>query len=396
MGCMKDQLTGDKTCLRFFVPISLMSISLLFAHQLSSQPLWKCSYRGEESTTIRSGVKLIEDKGQRVYIPVVVHVVYNDSRQNISDEQIFTQLRILDQDFTRNNPDTVNTLKIFRPIAGNANINFFLPTKDEFGNPTNGVTRTYTTHGPFANDDLHFNDKGGKSAWSTSKYLNIWIADLADGVFGFSSPLGSDPLVVGVAIDYNFFGSIGTVSSPFNRGRTSTHEIGHWMGLNHLWGSSGGCVDDDDIADTPLQTGPSTGCDLTRISCGNLNMVQNFMDNSDDTCMNLFTQGQVSEMRKNLFTHGQEIIQNSTVTGVADKIEAKIEFIQIDMEVFQLKSKQPIDLVLVRNLVGQEFRYEQYQVGTNEVILTLSGLSGVFIFSIWSGNEIFAKKILIR
>jgi Pregnancy-associated plasma protein-A len=396
MRGVKSQSTCIKTYLRFLVPISLISICLLFAHKLNGQPARNCSYKRSERAIIQSDIKLIEDKGQKIFIPVVVHVVYNNSRQNISDEQIFSQLRILDQDFTRNNPDTVNTLMVFRPIAGNANIDFFLPTKDELGNPTNGISRTYTTHGPFANDDIHFNDTGGKNAWPTNKYLNIWIADLADGVFGFSAPLGSDPLVVGVTIDYSFFGTIGTVSAPFNGGRTATHEIGHWMGLNHLWGSSGGCVDDDNIVDTPQQSGPSAGCNLTRISCGNLNMIQNFMDTSDDGCMNLFTQGQVSEMRKNIFLYGQEVIQNDIVTGVVDKVEPKIEFFQIDKDVFQLKSKQPIDLILGKNLLGQEFKYEQNRISTNEVTLTIAGISGIFVFSIWSGNEIFTKKILIR
>jgi Pregnancy-associated plasma protein-A len=396
MSGVKCQPTRNKTYLRFFVPISLISIYLLFPHELKGQPARKCSYKRLESTTIQSDIKLTEDKGQKIFIPVVVHVVYNTPQQNISDEQIFSQLRILDQDFTRNNPDTVNTLTVFKPMAGNANINFFLSTKDELGNPTNGVTRTSTSHGPFANDDIHFSDRGGKNAWPTNKYLNIWVCDLADGIFGFTSSLGSDPLIVGVVIDYSFFGTIGTVSSPFNGGRTTTHEIGHWMGLRHLWGASGGCMDDDGIVDTPMQTGPSSGCNLTRISCGNLNMVQNFMDTSDDKCMNLFTKGQVAEMRKNLFIYGQEIIQNDIVAGAEDQIDSEIEFSPIENGQYQLRSRFPIDFIFVNNLMGQELRCEQNRIGANEVTLNLSGVSGIFIVSILSGNELFTKKMVIQ
>jgi len=109
-------------------------------------------------------------------------------------------------------------------------------------------------------------------------------------------PGGGLPATDGVVIDYEYFGTIGTAQSPFNLGRTTTHEVGHWLNLRHIWGD-GGCDFDDFIMDTPLADEENYFCDVGHVSCGNVNMVQNYMDYSDDVCMNLFTNGQKKWMR---------------------------------------------------------------------------------------------------
>jgi hypothetical protein len=366
-----------------------------FSIHLYAQAVSSCSYKEVQNGHREHRREGADDKGQKIFIPIVVHVVYSTGQQNISNEQIVSQVEILTEDFTRQNPDTVNTLAVFKQLAGNPKIAFYLAVQDVNGNSTDGITRTPTAHGPFANDDIHFTDRGGKSGWPAANYLNIWVCDLADGVFGFASPIGSNPFTEGVVIDYKFFGSLGSVAPPYNKGRTATHEIGHWMGLKHLWGSSGGCNDDDGIVDTPMQAGPSAGCNLSRTSCGNLNMVQNYMDNSTDDCMNFFTKGQVTEMRKNIFAYRPLIYQNDMVTGIEGSPILGIDIRQIDRAIYQVKSQRPIDYISVHSFLGQEVSYQHEQSSENELILNLLDARGIFLITLVSGNERSVKKVLL-
>jgi hypothetical protein len=381
---------------RLFFVVWLTVVYFILPILLNAQAQRKCSYKKSQNANIQQRSELVEDEGQKIFIPIVVHILHSTQQQNISNEQVFSQIKVLNEDFSRNNSDTVNTLTVFRQYAGNVNIVFFLANQDELGNVTSGITRTSTTHGPFANDDIHFTDKGGENAWQSSKYLNIWVCDLADGVFGFASMPQSDPLKDGAVIDFNFFGSTGIVSSPFDKGRTATHEVGHWLGLKHLWGNAGGCVDDDGIADTPQQSGPSSGCDLGKTSCGGLNMVQNFMDNSTDECMNIFTKGQAAEMRRILFSFRPEIIQDQIVTSADESRFSGIELTPLGQGIYLAKSQHPIDLISFHNLLGQRFPLIPDQSSENEATLDFSGVTGVFILSILSGHEVYVKKIALN
>lgn len=252
------------------------------------------------STDLSSTSRQLDDH-ELMIIPVVVHVVYNDEQENISDEQIFSQLDAINLDFRKLNEDANLTVSDFQSLAADVAIEFELADTDPQGKPTDGITRTATEHGAFANNDLHSADLGGVDAWDTDKYLNIWVANLASGIIGYASQPDSEEEYDGIAIHFKNFGTKGTVEEPYHLGRTLTHEAGHWLGLNHLWGD-GGCESDDGIEDTPNQQQSSTGCELEQVSCGSLDMVQNFMDFSEDECMSLFTAGQAELMRNTLMT----------------------------------------------------------------------------------------------
>ncbi len=239
-----------------------------------------------------------------IKIPVVIHVIYHREVENISDEQILSQLEVLNEDYRRFNKDAIKTPGRFRKLAADTGIEFVLANLDPQGNPTTGITRTYTSNTIFAafENEMKYNASGGIDAWPTHQYLNIWICPLGMGVLGYAQFPGGPIDTDGVVIDYKHFGTLGTVKPPFHLGRTTTHEVGHYLNLRHIWGD-GPCDFDDAVDDTPLADGPSQGCPGESYSCGSHNMPQNYMDYTDDACMNLFTRGQAYRMRA-LFSPG--------------------------------------------------------------------------------------------
>ncbi len=257
--------------------------------------------------------------GSIITIPVVVHVVYNSASENISDAQIYSQIEVLNEDFRRMNADADSTW----PQSADTEIEFCLARKDPNGNAANGITRTATMIASFSsNDDVKFDSAGGKNAWPAADYLNIWICDISGTTLGYAQFPGAGPVSTdGVVIDYKYFGTNGTATAPFDLGRTTTHEVGHWLNLIHIWGD-GPCGVDDLVADTPDAEDANRGCDSGHVSCGSVNMVQNYMDYSDDACMNLFTQGQRDRMRA-LFDAGgfRESILSSTGCNCAGDIQ---------------------------------------------------------------------------
>lgn len=258
-------------------------------------------------------------EGQRsgiVTIPVVVHVVFNTPTQNISDAQINSQIAILNQDFRRLNADASSVPGVFAPVAADARIQFRLAARDPNCNPTTGITRTATGVTAFifdgtnptapASTPVKFTSLGGIDAWPSDRYLNIWVCNISGSLLGYSSFPGYPANVDGVVVDFAFFGNQGTAAAPFDRGRTATHEIGHWLNLFHIWGDDDGpgspdpCAGSDQVADTPNQAARHLGCpSFPRTSCGNGpngDMFMNYMDYVDDACMFMFTAGQAARM----------------------------------------------------------------------------------------------------
>ena len=172
-------------------------------------------------------------------IPVVVHVVYYNSTENISTAQVQSQIDILNEDFRRLNADASNTPSGFQSVAVDTEIEFCLATTDPNGNSTTGITRTSTSQSSFStNDGVKYSSSGGIDAWNTSEYLNIWVCDISGGILGYAQFPGGNASSDGVVCDYAYFGNIGTATYPFNLGRTATHEVGHWLNLRHIWGDS--------------------------------------------------------------------------------------------------------------------------------------------------------------
>ena len=235
-------------------------------------------------------------------IPVVVHVVYRTAAENISVSQIRSQIKALNLDFCANNPDKTKVPSVWAGLVSDTRIQFALATKDPKGQSTTGITRTNTNQSSFGtNDTVKFTATAGVNAWPTKRYLNIWVCTLGGGLLGYAQFPGGPVRTDGIVILNTAFGTTGTASAPFNKGRTTTHEVGHWLNLRHIWADTEDCSGSDLVADTPNAAGPNYNRPaFPSISCGNGpngDMFMNYMDYVDDDAMFMFTTGQVARMQ---------------------------------------------------------------------------------------------------
>ena len=244
-----------------------------------------------------------------ITIPVIVHVLFNNASQNISEAQILSQIEALNKDFRMLNADKSMVPEAFSSLQADSRIMFCLAKVAPDGRSTTGINRVFTNKPYYmAADDMKFKSRGGVDAWDTKSYLNIWICSMFGRALGYATPPGGDPAKDGVVINYDVFGTKGVLRAEFNKGRTATHEVAHWMGLNHIWGDD--VCGDDGVGDTPRQKGYNFGCPtFPKVSdCSpnkNGDMYMNFLDLTSDACMNMFTQGQKMKMRSQFSINGK-------------------------------------------------------------------------------------------
>ncbi len=272
---------------------------------------------------------------------MVVHIIYSTAAENISDAQVQSQIDVLNADFQKQNPDTAGIPSYYRSLAANCGFRFGLALEDTNGQVTTGIVRRPTATESFSIDDqMKYTSTGGDDGWDRDRYLNIWVCNLTGGVLGYSSVVGGPKSTDGVVVLYTAFGTNGTAMVPFNRGRTTTHEIGHWLNMIHVWGDAD--CGDDQVADTPPQSAATYGDPSGIIlSCGNTpygNLYMDYMDFTDDIGMHLFTYGQRDRMRS-LFAPGgfrypllssnvpvaQAVLPDSAAAGVLPGITAGLD-----------------------------------------------------------------------
>jgi Pregnancy-associated plasma protein-A/Secretion system C-terminal sorting domain/Bacterial pre-peptidase C-terminal domain/Fibronectin type III domain len=255
-------------------------------------------------------VATFDAMGERavITIPTVVHVVYANASQNISDALINAQIAQLNADFARQNSDAGSTPSVFQGVSVNSNIQFCLAQRDANGNATTGIVRRSTTTASFIdNDNVKFTGSGGDDAWPAGSYLNLWVCNLGNSLLGYAQFPGGAASTDGVVVLYSSVGSLTTpgTASPYNFGRTATHEVGHWLNLRHIWGDAS--CGSDLVSDTPTQQTSNGGCPaFPHVTCSNGpngDMFMNYMDYTDDGCMNNLTAGQSARMNA-LFVSG--------------------------------------------------------------------------------------------
>lgn len=374
----------------------------------------------------RSNRSLRQAEDETIYrIPIVVHVVHSNpsgliggaNNPNISDEQIASQIQVLNEDYRRKEgTNGYNT----SDIGADAKIEFYLATSDPNGQPTNGITRHYydkkTSFNIFSDNTL----LSSIAYWPSDRYLNIWVTTLQNNYLGYTQfptaadtlkglPGVTDEFVDGSMIDYRFFGrKMGTVtSSTYSLGRTASHEIGHWLGLIHTWGDGDGCAEDY-VADTPptKAANQTTQCRTTYSTCFNgvqtRDLTENYMDYSPDACMNLFTKGQVARMRAVLQVSPRraKLVKSLAALPETDVLTINVypnpasSSPTVDV---QLKGFQSFSVDLL-DMSGRQISTLSYtDAPSTRVTLPIQGLTkGLYIVRVKTSGESSSSRLLVQ
>ena len=276
------------------------SCGAMAAHMLllEKYPTFRAAQMRLEGATSRRREAREDLKAAKVVtIRTIVHVVYNTAVQNITKAQINSQFRAMNKDFRATNPDRSGTPTAWKGLIADTRIKFKLVK----------VTRTKTTRTSFATDEgVKKASTGGIAPITPKTHLNVWVCPLGGGLLGYAQFPGGPSATDGVVINYQAFGTSGTAVAPFDKGRTVTHEIGHYLNLRHIWGDTPDCSGSDMVADTPNAAGPNFGTPaFPHVTCGNGpngDMFVNYMDYTDDKGMFMFTSQQVTRMRTALET----------------------------------------------------------------------------------------------
>ncbi len=295
-----------------------------FREQLQSDPEYAERYRQIKQNLAQWQSSGMKGPQALVTIPVVVHVVHNGDalgvEENITDDQIRSQIEVLNNDFQKLDPNSANVPPAFQSLIADFQIEFCLAARDPQGYPATGIQRI----------------NGGRNIWNLTQadafkpstiwdpdtYLNIWVMRIggtSSGTLGYAKfPWDADS-INGIIVDYKAFGTTGNLLAGHEHGKTTTHEVGHWLGLFHVWGDdSGACNQDDDVNDTPVQASENYGCPtFPKISCNNGpngDMFMNYMDYTDDGCSGMFTIGQKARASLLLQTMRTSILSSSGCT----------------------------------------------------------------------------------
>ena len=397
------------------------------------------------------------NRNSLITIPIVVHIVHKNTHSvvgagtNISNAQIEDQIRIINEDYSKTNPEFPNPPRsTFKNISANANLQFCLAKFDPQGNPTTGITRTSTTKQNFDADDnndanaMKLNSTGGRNGWDPYRYLNIWVCDLTNSsgggmtlgyayLPGLLAGFGNNAWKDGLVVDYRYFGTTG-VASPSSDGRTATHEIGHYFGLNHTFceNGTGNCCDNDDNISWPLSftsvddTPPTDGVYWSSVnsfspsinsasynSCNDFafgfsvdkpDNHENFMSYARDTWM--FTNGQANVINAVLNRSESQAGRSSLKNGSVSCNTLSINDLSINKFIIfpnpsngiiniQTNNNLHINTITVLNLMGEKIHFLNNH--SKDIQIDLSHLGGgIYFIDLSSDSGTITRKVSIN
>lgn len=336
-------------------------------------------------------------------LPVAVHIVWHTLEENISDEQVASQIAALNRDFRALNVELPDVHPLFDELAADVEIEFCLTAITRTQTPWEGVSSLFAQ----GKRRVCHTDLGGRDAIDPAHYINIWVAGRGDGTLGsatFPEEAQQKPNEDGLFLRPDVFGTQGNVSAPFDLGRTCTHEMGHYLNLRHLWGSTAdnfGCEGDDGLADTPKQanTYRNTCPTIPPFSCGSADMFMNFMNYTDDACMALFTPDQKARMwqtlmqyRSGLLQSSCDLVSQSTVSTVPPP--RLLGNPARGVAYLQLSAKEQYEIAIF-DAAGRLVLLNRHHRG-GDLAIDLSGwTAGIYHIKIKNGAHLHLKKLII-
>jgi hypothetical protein len=332
-----------------------------------------------------------------------VHIVWHTEEENLSDEQVESQIMAFNQDFRALSVQVPEVHPLFDELVADTEISFCLTAITRTFTPWEGVTSLFEG----GRRRVCYTDLGGKDAFDPDHYINIWVAGRGDGVLGsatFPEEAQDRPLEDGLFIRPDVFGTMGTVSPPYHLGRTSTHEMGHYFNLQHLWGSGPAnfnCEGDDGLADTPTQsdTYRNTCPTIPPFSCGGADMFMNFMNYTDDACMALFSPDQKSRMQQALTQFRPGLLQSSCEPvqerPSPENIQLQLLGNPVNTQaVLKLSGKEEYEIAIF-DFAGRLVLLKRHLGGSLLSIDTSSWPAGIYPVKIKYGKHLHLKKLII-
>lgn len=346
-----------------------------------------------------------------ITIPVVFHVVYNTAAENVSNNCIAQTLIALNNDFRKLNSDfTTKTPSAFQPLGADCEIQFCMATVDPTGAATTGITRTSTSVTTFSgNNAVKYTSQGGKDIWNRNNYVNLWVCDLGSSLLGYAQFPGGAAATDGVVCHYYYLVSAGGCGgAPYDKGRTTVHELGHWFGLLHIWGDA--TCGNDNVSDTPTQQTYNVGCpSFPHVTCSNGpngDMFMNYMDYTDDACMVMFTTGQKNVMA-GIMNTTRASLKTSTAcastTGLNDIISAEhfSIFPNPTTGSFSLKVDMPnisTGNMVIYNALGEAVLEKKIAITTGSNIdVDMNGNpEGMYLIKLKTTEGTITKKVVVN
>ena len=392
-------------------------------------------------------IKANHSKKITINIPVVIHIIHKNTHSNIgvgtniSNAQIEDALKILNEDYSKTNPEYPNPPRnTFLNYWGNPNMNFCLASTDPSGNPTNGITRTSTTVGSWdADDNFESNAmkktvNGGMNGWDPANYLNIWVCNLSNSngggmTLGYAYLPGLQSWNAwkdGLVIDFQYFGTIDGASTSSD-GRTATHEIGHYLGLMHTFcedtDNQGNpiCCDNDNnnwggnVDDTPAtkdiyfgsvtsSTNNNTCNDLSYSNLFTTNvkdMDENYMSYASNTWM--FSIDQVNVMNATLNGYRSSLKNTDVSMNCNGSIGTGLNNYQLEnLNIYpnptigklNIISADKINTLSITNIIGKEILF--YKDFSANIIDLSSYENGVYFINIRTDKGKHIEKIILN